>query len=427
MKLKQQGYRSKESAYSTLNPWVVKSLAILLGVSFALSGTAPASELFYEEVEAATYEDFTDSGDIKDYAKPYINYLVDDSIQGIKGYTDGSFKPDSTVSKLEFLSMTLHSCASDEQLQGIINEAKKTMDFYEGKRMSRYDAVLAMYPEDVVYQWGDQSRDLIVIANYLSLETGTTFMANVKNPYSTPITREYAASVMSDAYEYFLNNKQDIQIDKNINSIQPKDGWGSHAEEAQKLYQIGVLQGNEKGEFLSTKSLTRAEASVMVAKLRNSSFRKAPTLTNVETTTETTTAAVTPGTLDLNDPNRRDAVAGDKVVVNGKTIVLTEKFGVVGAEQPVAVDIGRKALNGETVQDHHTVMFPNQYCDTYIVSPQGEGHFLESWSRMIEGYCDSVQNPVKGQTYTFGLGGWCKITWKGLSWSVVTPDWLPIV
>lgn len=420
MKLKEASYGWGEIA---INPWVMKSLAILLGVSFAVSGATPISEPFYEQADAATYQDFTDSADIKDYAKPYINYLVDDSVQGIKGYTDGSFKPLGTVTRLEFLSMCIHSCATDSQIQEVLDKAKNTEDYYNGERMSRYDAIVGKYSDKGLYQWGDSSKELIIVAQFIALDTGEASSTSA-NPWGEPITREYAASTMVGVYEYFMNNDNELTIDPNIDTIKPADGWGINSSAAKKLYTLGVLHGDDAGKFNGKSNLNRADCAVMVAMLRNQDFRQVPDLTKVETTTETTTA-VTPGILDLNDPNRRDAVAGDTIVVNGQTIVLTEKFGVVGAEQPVAVDIGRKAANGKTVKDHSVVTLPGRVSDAYIVSPEGEGHFLEDWRDMAEGYCDSVTNPVKGKTYTFGLGGWCKITWQGLTFTVEVPDWLP--
>ncbi len=82
MKLKRPGMKWREKPVQTLNRFVLKNLAIVLGLSFALGSTgAPISELFYEEVNAATQ--FSDDASIRDYSREAVEDLVNKG--GIKG------------------------------------------------------------------------------------------------------------------------------------------------------------------------------------------------------------------------------------------------------------------------------------------------------------------------------------------------------
>lgn len=108
MKYKMPGMKWREKPVQTLNRFVLKNLAILLGLSFTLgSAGAPISELFYEEVNAATQ--FIDDVNIRDYSREAVESLI--SAGSIKGYPeDNTFRPQGTITRLEFLSMCVNAC-----------------------------------------------------------------------------------------------------------------------------------------------------------------------------------------------------------------------------------------------------------------------------------------------------------------------------
>ena len=423
-----------------LNPWVAKSLAILLGVSFAIGGTTPASDLFNTQVEAATQ--FRDDANIRDYSREPIEYLVKTGV--IKGYAeDNTFRPQGTLTRIEALSLLMNSVDPSGQAR-----AKIVQDLKNSKQKSgitEYDDYVAMFADTTPEVWGGNAQDLMIVANYIG--TGAYHnprdRVNGKSGYLQPVTRaEFAKMTVAvleklggekieikDNIESVIGDYNKSYTDKSLSTNTDKDTVLSsgYTDAIKKLYSVGIVNGatsqGVENCYLPQTTLTREQAATIVYKAVNKNKRTP--LTVAPKPVEEQKPTVTPGTLDLNDPNRRDAVAGDVITVNGQKITLTEKFGVVGAEQPVAVDLGRQGDNGKTVKDHGACSLNGGTVDTYIVSPQGEGHFLESWSRMITGYANSVKNPVKGQTYTFGLGGWCKLTWDGLDFSVEVPSWLP--
>ena len=98
MKLKRPGMKWREKP--SLNRFVLKNLAIVLGLSFALGSVgAPISELFYEEVNAATQ--FSDDAKIRDYSREAVESLI--SAGSIKGYPeDNTFRPQGTITRLGF-------------------------------------------------------------------------------------------------------------------------------------------------------------------------------------------------------------------------------------------------------------------------------------------------------------------------------------
>ena len=95
--------------------------------------------------------------------------------------------------------------------------------------------------------------------------------------------------------------------------------------------------------------------------------------------------------------------------------------GVIGEGQPVSLCEGMVgASNNKAVANYsHSDGTYAPAGDTYIVNPDtGEGHWLNSeWREIAHAYTDTVSNPVKGQTYTFGLGGWCVATYMGNLWA----------
>ena len=139
MKQNQPGIRWREKPITkVMNKIVLKNLAICLGISLALgSVNSPVSELFHEQVEAATQ--FQDDAKIRDYSRESVESLV--NIGSIKGYPeDNTFRPQGTITRQEFLSMCVNAC--DPGLTKI-NEAIKKSKVPEPEGISFYDDSVA--------------------------------------------------------------------------------------------------------------------------------------------------------------------------------------------------------------------------------------------------------------------------------------------
>ena len=204
------------------------------------------------------------------------------------------------------------------------------------------------------------------------------------------------------------------------------------------------VRERDRYDFKGNEDLTREQAATIVHRLINKGKRESLDKSVLEAR-----PVVEPMEYNLNDPSRRRAVAGDKVMVNGKEIVVEEKYGVVGADQPIALDLGivfdTEDLGFDVPEDCRTVAtgggswLPDGYLkntykngyDTYKINPEtGEGHFSSEWDKIIYGLIDSIPNPEIGKTYTVGLGGWCKVTFTESvdgtpgGYMSENPDWL---
>lgn len=175
-----------------------------------------------------------------------------------------------------------------------------------------------------------------------------------------------------------------------------------------KSYSMGLLCGTDtKGTFSPTGTLSRGQAATVLYRLVDPSTRQVPDF-NKTPTVET-------GTLNQNDPNRRTALAGDTFIDskgNSVVLVLDAKSGVLGANQGVATDLGRKVANGTVA---HGFQISSNECDnpyystnttdhatftgqTYYVNPfNQEGHWNGDWSKISQTYRPTTAGSFDGQ------------------------------
>lgn len=441
MKQKQAGYRSKESVGSTLNPWVVKSLAILLGVSFALSGTAPASELFYEEIEAATQ--FSDDANIRDYSRAPIEYLVQTG--GIKGYPDGTFRPQGTITRVEALSLIMNSVDKDGSARAKYIQKLKS-EIEDGE--SIYDIFGEAMADDISGVWGGKAKDMIIIASNIGagMFDSPTQEVNGKSGYLQPVTRaEFAQMAVAvieklggeqlavkDNVESVIGDYEDSYTDEkqSANPVYDAVAACSQEEAILKLYSVGIVNGSTsmgvENCFLPQTTLTREQAATIVYKAVDKSKRTPLTVTpkpvgEVRANT----------TIDLSQANRPTAIAGDTVVYQGKKYTV-QNLGGVPYVKGLALDLGRQMTkSGETVKKgamSDGSLEGIRFGDTYVISPNGTGLWREQWETLARYYAEEQQKKglgAEGQRIKVGDDGWLELKYSGGGWLPIKPDWMP--
>ena len=165
------------------------------------------------------------------WAKDYIYTLVEN--EGIKGYTDGTFKPQKSLSWGEFLSMTTRLICLEDIPQ---NEA--------GKHWA-YPNLVAAVEKGILDE---------------------KYLTTVQLDQS--ITREEMAYVCVSAAVVNGENLNTLDgIEKNIKDCANINS--SYREYVLKAYSNGLLLGDNNGNFNPKKALTRAESTVVLCKLLN--------------------------------------------------------------------------------------------------------------------------------------------------------------
>ena len=431
MKLKSTAAYAWQKIEQPMHTLTIKALAICLGMSVVFgSGVAPVKELMVQEVYAATQ--FADDAQIKDYSREPIESLV--SIGSIKGYPeDNTFRPSGTISRIEFLSMAANAADPSGQARAkIFNEARSSVE--EG--MNLYDGAKQAMADDIADVWGGKAEELIVLSNFTDVGIFDSGAAkhNGRSGWLAPITRAEAAQMLAACVEE-LSGEQ-LPIKDNIESIitdwkqdnSPESTSGKsntvagcyESDYIKKLYSSGIATGDEDGNFHPQYNLKRCDAAVLIYKAIHKDKRAT---VNIAAKPEAPKPANT--TLNVNDANRRDAIAGDKfVAADGKTYdVVAGKGGVLCEGMPIALDLNRALTKvNETLENGVTSDGTvGRLGDRYLVNPStGEGHFRD------DAYATDQPNGKQGEVIYVGLGGWLQLEFdEGLGgWMPSDPDWM---
>lgn len=142
----------------------------------------------------------------------------------VGGFPDGSFRPTAQISRAEFIAIM-------NKMNGFTEEAD--ISFKDIK----------------VNHWAYGEIRRAVKAGYVSGFPDGTFQPN------TPVTREQAAAIISNLYE-FENKGQSLAI-KDLKDVSP---WA--LESVAKLMANGIIGGYEDGSFGGKKAMNRAECIV---------------------------------------------------------------------------------------------------------------------------------------------------------------------
>ena len=214
----------------------------------------------------------------------------------------------------------------------------------------------------------------------------------------------------------------------------------ANADNILSLYEAGILQGDSEAKFYPNKYLTREDSAIIIDKAVNPEKRAKVTIPEADKEIDKT-EGVENTTLKQTDPTRRGAIDGDTFIKADGTsikVVKDEKSGVIGANQPVALDMGRdltflsntgeyvnhKIANyGEVklsdgslsvklgyIQNNKICSDENTYSGNgdYLYNPKtGEGHTSLDWNKIAESL-KPTDKGTEGEIRHLGLGDWCE-------------------
>ena len=431
----------------------LRALAILAAAGSINVATIPVQEHFVYNTQASTR--FSDDSSIRDYSRSSVESLL--ATGGIKGYPeDNTFRSQGTIPKSAFLSMVVNSLDPDgTKLAEGIKSAKSEIIY---DNLNTYD----MYKNEglVTEFWGGKAFDLIIGARQLGIggmyETNST-----GGNWDTPITRQDAAMMVyqglkalkgNDLYvtmgvaenrnggKKLIGDWSELTISDLTGEIEESVSGCAHPDDILSLYEAGILQGDSESKFYPNKYLTREDSAIIIDKAVNPEKRAKVTIPEADKEIDKT-EGVENTTLKQTDPTRRGAIDGDTFIKADGTsikVVRDEKSGVIGANQPVALDMGRELVrtSNEGKRIEHKIANygevklsdgslsvnlgyisndkisadENTYSGKgdYLYNPKtGEGHSSTDWSKIAESL-KPTDKGTEGEVRHLGLGDWCE-------------------
>ena len=443
----------KEETRVPISRITLRALAILAAAGSMNIATIPVQEHFLYNTQASTR--FSDDSAIRDYSRSSVESLL--ATGGIKGYPeDNTFRPQGTITKLEFLSMVVNSLDPDgTKLAEALKESKVIDSVYGDSEYNTYKKMGLL--DDF---WGGKAFDLIVGARVLGIGSGYETNSTGGN-WDTPITRQDAAMMVYQGLKALKGNDLYVTMgvaenrnggkkligdwdeltDTDVPDGHPQSVSGcAHPDDILSLYEAGILQGDSEAKFYPNKYLTREDSAIIIDKAVNPEKRAKVTIPEADKEIDKT-EGVENTTLKQTDPTRRGAIDGDTFIKADGTsikVVKDEKSGVIGANQPVALDMGRdltflsntgeyvnhKIANyGEVklsdgslsvklgyIQNNKICSDENTYSGNgdYLYNPKtGEGHTSLDWNKIAESL-KPTDKGTEGEIRHLGLGDWCE-------------------
>ena len=431
----------------------LRALAILAAAGSMNIATIPVQEHFLYDTQASTR--FSDDSAIRDYSRSSVESLL--ATGGIKGYPeDNTFRPQGTITKLEFLSMVVNSLDPDgTKLAEGVQKAKDEITEY-GDSYYDHEKKKGIYDN----YWGGKGYDLIVGARELGIGSGYETNSTGGN-WDTPITRQDAAMMVYQGLKALKGNDLYVTMgvaenrnggkkligdwseltDTDVPDGHPQSVSGcAHPDDILSLYEAGILQGDSESKFYPNKYLTREDSAIIIDKAVNPEKRAKVTIPEADKEIDKT-EGVENTTLKQTDPTRRGAIDGDTFIKADGTsikVVKDEKSGVIGANQPVALDMGRELVrtSNEGKRIEHKIANygevklsdgslsvnlgyisndkisadENTYSGKgdYLYNPKtGEGHSEGDWNKIAESL-KPTDKGTEGEVRHLGLGGWCE-------------------
>lgn len=442
----------KEETRVPISKITLRALAILVAAGSMNVATIPLQEHFVYNTQASTR--FSDDSSIRDYSRSSVESLL--ATGGIKGYPeDNTFRPQGTITKLEFLSMVVNSLDPDgtklaEGVQQAKDDVEVGISYYDSLKK---DGLLTEF-------WGGKAFDLIVGARVLGIGSGYETNSTGGN-WDTPITRQDAAMMVYQGLKALKGNdlyvtmgvaenrnggKKLIGDWDELTDTDVPDGYRqsvsscAHPDDILSLYEAGILQGDSESKFYPNKYLTREDSAIIIDKAVNPEKRAKVTIPEADKEIDKT-EGVENTTLKQTDPTRRGAIDGDTFIKADGTsikVVRDEKSGVIGANQPVALDMGRELVrtSNEGKRIEHKIANygevklsdgslsvnlgyisndkisadENTYSGKgdYLYNPKtGEGHSEGDWNKIAESL-KPTDKGTEGEVRHLGLGGWCE-------------------
>ncbi|MBN7773301.1 S-layer homology domain-containing protein [Clostridium aminobutyricum] len=214
-------------------------------------GVASSTTAITEQMDTGALTDISNH-----WAKTNIEKLV--ALKAINGYEDGTFKPDQTITRAEFLKIAM--LAVDPMIDttaeegthwcsGILNVA------YDKQVLNDYEMPSSKEELDQPITRNEMARILVRINGKMQKEPDVS-VAGIEN-------------VLTDYQTYFPNSTEYISY-------------------VAKAYIKGLISGYSDGSFQGKKQGTRAEAATMILRLLDKSSRVAVDTEKLQTSTSIT-------------------------------------------------------------------------------------------------------------------------------------------
>lgn len=167
-------------------------------------------------------------------AKWALKHVTKMTAEGaIKGYKDGTFKPNKTVTRAEAVVMTMNKINKEGLLT--VNDKVYFKD------------------DSIIPSWAKDQVHLAVYNGFIDVSANGNFEAN------KPATREWAAKLIASAYNLPVTNEKDVNDFSDANKIKPE-----YLKYVQAALDNGVVTGFPDKKFQPNKPVTRAQMAVML-------------------------------------------------------------------------------------------------------------------------------------------------------------------
>lgn len=393
-----------------------KLLKIALAAVLALSVSAPAmaapdtEPTDDTEITASPAPEATDTTDTKDeadtktdtsalskdfsdintedfaWARPYINDMT--SRGYIKGYEDGTYRPDNDVTRQEALSLFARAMGSNDEANAEVLEIAH----------ERYDAVLKNYK----LTWGDDDIVYLMYKGALKKTDLDTYLKD--NEKSTPMSRYEAAIIITKALGGEEKALADLGVVLNYSDARevPSNAiqYVAYASDA------GIMSGMGDGTFSPTTPVKRSQIAVMLSKTADKtdySFKKG-SLTAVDTTDRIIT--VDNDEQYAYDENTKFKIMGDDAQAKDMPTAVEAVFALSG-EKIASVDT-ISSLPDETVTGKYVSHATTSGKTTVRVTLDATGEdksfeCLSDLSVTYDGSPATVRSFTKGDVVTLEL------------------------
>ncbi len=291
---------------------------------------------------------FANSSDFTNHwASTQLQEWLDKGI--LKGYTDGSVKPDDPITRAEFTALA-------NKVFGFTHEAGIT------------------YSDVPYHSWYQHEISKGTAAGYIKGYENGTFKPN------QPITREEAAVMLDRMLQLESENIPDDPIHYADRDSISKWSMGA----VKRMAATGYMKGYAGGTFRPNKRISRAEAVVMLSRASGELIHQAGTYGsensekvfagNVTVTTGKVhlANAIIKGDLLLAEAVGEDDVTLNNVIVEGKTRIAgggTQSIYITGTSAMNEVLVGKKTGSVRIVlRDHVQIQRMRLLTDAHIVN-----------------------------------------------------------
>ena len=320
------------------------------------------------------------------WARPYINDMT--SRGYIKGYEDGTYRPDNDVTRQEALSLFARAMGSNDEANAEVLEIAH----------ERYDAVLKNYK----LTWGDDDIVYLMYKGALKKTDLDTYLKD--NEKSTPMSRYEAAIIITKALGGEEKALADLGVVLNYSDARevPSNAiqYVAYASDA------GIMSGMGDGTFSPTTPVKRSQIAVMLSKTADKtdySFKKG-SLTAVDTTDRIIT--VDNDEQYAYDENTKFKIMGDDAQAKDMPTAVEAVFALSG-EKIASVDT-ISSLPDETVTGKYVSHATTSGKTTVRVTLDATGEdksfeCLSDLSVTYDGSPATVRSFTKGDVVTLEL------------------------